>query len=208
MKRQLLLILLIMAMSLGFAATYQIGSGAVTLNYVPFYGLYDYSSSKAIYTAAEIAAAGLNSPEGLIAIGYEIANTPNNYLMEDQFVYMRHTDATVYEDNNMVSSDGFTLVYSGDITFNGGGWFYLTLDTPFPYDGSSGIEILWENRDGAYVSGYPTFKATTMSNMAAYKYQDNTFPEAPIAGTWATSRPNLTLASPQTTPPNAATLVA
>ncbi|MFW5627846.1 MAG: choice-of-anchor D domain-containing protein, partial [Candidatus Cloacimonadaceae bacterium] len=208
MKRHLLLFLLVMAMSFGFAATYQIGDGTATQNYVPCYGLYEYSSSKSIYTAAELAAAGLNSPEGLIAIGYEVANSPANYLMEDQFVYIRHTSLTEYDDANMISSDGFTLVYSGNITYNGGGWFYLNFDEPFAYDGTSGIEILWENRYGDWESGYPTFRATTMSNMAAYKYQDNTFPEAPVAGTMAPSRPNIILASPQTTPPNAAVLVA
>jgi hypothetical protein len=204
----MLLFLLIMAMSFGFAATYQIGDGTATQNNVPCYGYYDYSVSKTLYTAAEIAAAGLNSPEGLIGIGYDISNTPNNYLLEDQYIYMRHTDATVYEDANMISSDGFTLVYSGDINFNGGGWFFITFDAPFPYDGSSGIEILWENRNGDYATGYPSYRSTGMTNMAAYKNQDNTFPEAPIAGSWSMSRPNITLASPQVTPPNAATLVA
>ncbi|HHV37251.1 MAG TPA: choice-of-anchor D domain-containing protein, partial [Candidatus Cloacimonetes bacterium] len=208
MRKHMLLFLLILAISFGFAATYQIGDGTMTQSNVPFTVLWDYSTSKFIYTAAELAAAGLNSPEGLISIGFEISNSPVNYLMEDQYIYIRHTDLTEYDDAQMISPDGFTLVYDGDITFDGGGWTYITFDSPFPYDGSSGIEMVWQNRDGNYVTGYPNFRSHSMSNVAAYKNQDNSFPEPPIAGTMSTSRPNTILASPQVDPPNAATLVA
>ncbi|MFW5627938.1 MAG: choice-of-anchor D domain-containing protein, partial [Candidatus Cloacimonadaceae bacterium] len=208
MRKHMLLFLLILAISFGFAATYQIGDGTMTQSNVPFTGLWDYSTSKFIYTAAELAAAGLNSPEGLIAIGFDVSNSPTNYLMEEQYLFMRHTDLTEYDDAQMVSPDGFTLVYSGDILFDGGGWIYVTFDNPFPYDGSSGIEMVWQNIDGNYDTGYPNFRSHSISNMAAYKNQDGSFPEPPIAGTMSSTRPNIILASPQTTPPNAATLVA
>ncbi|MFW5628454.1 MAG: carboxypeptidase regulatory-like domain-containing protein, partial [Candidatus Cloacimonadaceae bacterium] len=203
MKKQILFVLLILAVSFGFAATYQIGDGTEEQRYVPCYGWYNYSSSKSIYTAAEIAAAGLNSPDGLIGIGYDVSSWPEDYYLDDQFIYMRHTNLTQYTDSSMISSEGFTLVYSGEVLFDGNGWHYIYFDEPFPYDGESGIEILWENRFGTYQGGYPYFRSTPKDRAAAYQYDDHDFPEAPSYGNGSNSRPNIVLVSPQTTPPNA-----
>jgi len=58
----MLLFLLILAISFGFAATYQIGDGTMTQSNVPFTVLWDYSTSKFIYTAAELALQALTAP--------------------------------------------------------------------------------------------------------------------------------------------------
>ena len=210
MKKFLVMFLLLAIAGFALADVYTIGTGTSTENYVPFYGLYDYGWSKTIYTAAEINAAGLTTASSLVGIGFDVGNTPSNYTMLDQRVYLRTTTQSVYEtaDVNLPDNTQFTSVYQGSLTYNGGGWAYVMFSAPFAWDGTSNIEILWENWDGDYVSGYPNFRYTTTTPdyRSVYKYADTTFP-ATLAGTRYYNRPNIQFATPQTTPPNAAVAI-
>lgn len=210
MKRTLLLCLLLAIVGFAVADTYTIGDGTNTQNYVPFYGLYDYGWSKSIYTAAEINAAGLTSGGNIVAIGFDVGNTPNNYVTTNQKVYLRHTTASAYDtgDNTLPDSTLFTLVFQGDLTWNGGGWHHVMFSTPFAWNGTDNIEIMWRNMDGTWSSGYPNFRFTTTNPdyCAVYKYRDDSFP-ADATGTRYYSRPNLQLATPQTAPPNPAVAI-
>lgn len=208
MKRLIVLLLLLVLASFALADVFTIGTGTTTQNYVPNYGLYDYGWSKTIYTAAEMNAAGLTGASNLIAIGYEVGNTPANYTMLDQRVYIRQTNQGVYAtaDNTFPDNTQFTQVYQGDYTYNGGGWHYIMFSAPFAWDGNSNIEILWENWDGDWVSGYPNYRYTvTTEYKAVYKYADNTFPTT--TGTLYYNRPNIQFVTPQLTPPNPAVLI-
>jgi len=210
MKKYLLIPMLLLVVFSVFASEYIIGTGTSTQYYVPFYGLYDYSWSKTIYTKAEINEAGLTSAGNIDAISYYVGNTPSNYLMEDQRVYIRHTTLAAYETATDETGTGypdntsFTLVFQGDLVFNGGGWFDIVLTTPFPWNNTDNIEILWENWDGDYVSGYPNFCYTTATNTCVYKYQDNSFPTT--FGTRSSSRPNIKLGQIDSAP-NPAVLI-
>ncbi|GAB1468541.1 hypothetical protein MASR2M64_12730 [Candidatus Cloacimonadota bacterium] len=210
MKKFLVMFLLLALASFALADTYTIGTGTSTQNYVPFYGLYDFSWSKTIYTAAEINTAGLTAAGNLVGIGYEVGNTPANYTMMDQRVYIRTTTQSVYEtaDNLLPDNTQFTQVYMGNITYNGGGWHYVMFSAPFAWDGTSNIEIVWENWDGDYVSGYPNFRYTTTTPdyRSVYKYADTTFPAA-LTGTRYYNRPNIQFVTPQLTPPNPAVAI-
>ncbi|MCK9165729.1 MAG: hypothetical protein M0P45_07880, partial [Candidatus Cloacimonas sp.] len=195
MKKYLLIPLLLLIVAFAFATEYMIGTGTSTQNYVPFDGLWDYSWSKTIYTKAELNAAGLNSEGNIDAISYYVGNTPSNYQMLDQRVYIRHTTLSTYGTATDETGTGypnntvFTYVFQGNLTLNGGGWFDIVFSTPFYWNNTDNLEILWENWDGDYVSGYPTFCYTTATNTCVYKYQDNSFPA--IAGTQYSSRPNI-----------------
>jgi len=210
MKRLLLFTLLLLCVGLAFADTFIIGTGTSTQNYIPFYGFYDYSWTKTIFTAAEINTAGLNAAENITGIGYYVGNTPSNWEILDQRIYVRHTTAAVYEttDNTYPDNTAFTQVFQGNLTFNGGGWRYIAFSTVFPWNGTDNIEILWENWDGDYSSGYPNFRYTSTSTnyMSVYKYADTTFPSA-LTGTRTYNRPNIALVTPQVDPPNPAVLV-
>ena len=163
MKRTLLLCLLLAIVGFAVADTYTIGDGTNTQNYVPFYGLYDYGWSKSIYTAAEINAAGLTGGGNIVAIGFDVGNTPNNYVTTNQKVYLRHTTASAYDtgDNTLPDSTLFTLVFQGDLTWNGGGWHHVMFSTPFAWNGTDNIEIMWSNWEGTWGGGYPNFGLTT-----------------------------------------------
>ncbi|MCB5229877.1 MAG: choice-of-anchor J domain-containing protein, partial [Candidatus Cloacimonetes bacterium] len=210
MKRLALATLLLLLAAFVFADAYTIGTGTSTASGYPFNGLWDYSWTKVIYTQGEINAAGLNEPASFSGIGFYVGNTPNNYTMEDQRVYARHTEAGLYDtaDTDHPDFNDFQLLFQGDLTYNGGGWFYIVFSSPFDWNGNQNIEFLFENWDGDYVTGYPTFRYTSTSPdyMAVGKNQDNNFP-AGIVGTRSYNRPNIQLVTPTTTPPDAAVLV-
>ncbi|MFA6909670.1 MAG: hypothetical protein WCQ59_00925, partial [Candidatus Cloacimonadaceae bacterium] len=208
MKKTTVLFLLLMLFGIIAAETYTIGDGTSTQNYVPAYGLYDYSWSKTIYTADELATAGF-TPGSITGLGYSVGNTPSNYTFLDQRVYVRHTTAAMYapEDNTLPANTEFQNVAMTAVTYNGGGWHYVMFSTPFVWNGTDNIEILWENWDGDYISNYPNFHYTaTTDYKTVYKYADNSFP-AEATGTLYYNRPNIQIVTPSTTPPSPATLL-
>ncbi|MFC2100635.1 GEVED domain-containing protein [Bacteroidota bacterium] len=161
-----------------------IGTGTASQYYAPCYGYYDFGWSSMIFEANEI------PNEGLIdSVSFYIANTVNNYTMTSQNFYMTHTSMVTHPNNNYPGTSGKTLVFSGDITWNGSGWFSIVLDTPFEYNGVDNLLFYWENYDGSYTSGYPSWQSTAAPGKTIYDYQDNTFPAT--TGTALSNRPNV-----------------
>ncbi len=187
-KKMLTLVAFLVAITSIFAVYVEIGDGDTTTNYIPAYGYYDYSWSNYILTSEQIGdAIDINE------IQFNVGNTPANYAMENQQLYMKLTTdtevAVAYPDPE---NNDFTLVFSGSVTWDGGGWQGVILDTDFAYDGTSNLQIVWVNNDGSYTNGYPNFlKTDTGINTAAYKYADGTFPI--VDGTSATYYPNTRL---------------
>lgn len=210
MKKTAIAILLLLVASFVFADAYTIGTGTSAAATVPFNGLWDYSWSKTIYNQAEINDAGLTTPASFSGIGLYVGNSPANYTMVDQRVYARHTAMEMYDtdDTEHPNFEDFQLLFQGDLTYDGGGWFFIVFSSPFAWDGAQNIEFLFENWDGDYVTGYPTFRytSTTPDYMAVSKNQDNSFP-AGINGSRTYNRCNIQLITPVTTPPDAANLV-
>ena len=209
MKKLLLSGLLLLLVVFAFADAYTIGDGTSTQNYIPFYGFYNYNWSKVIYTQAEINTAGLTNGENIIGIGFYVGNTPSNYTMLDQRVFVRHTDATAYETTDVGYPDNtqFQQVFQGDLTFDGGGWHYIVFSAPFAWNGTQNVEFLFENWDGTYLSGYPNYRytSTTPNYTGVYKQQDASFPA--VDGTRTYNRPNIQLITPTTTAPDPAVVV-
>jgi hypothetical protein len=210
MKRSLTIVLLLLLAAFAFADVFTIGTGTSATSTNPFYGLYDYSWSKIIYTQAEINTAGLNNAASIIGVGFYVGNTPANYQMLDQRVFARHTAATMYDtaDNTYPDNTQFQQLFQGNLTYNGGGWHYIVFTTPFAWNGTQNIEFLFENWDTDYVTGYPTFRytSTTPDYRTVYKGQDNSFPSG-VVGTRSYSRANIQLVTPTTTAPDPAVLV-
>lgn len=213
MKKLLLLCIVLALMSWAFADTFVIGTGTAASGLYPTYGFNDYGWSKQIYTAAEINTAGLNEAGDISGFGLFVGNTPANYVMTDQRVYIRHTTLTGYSTvtdetgTGYPANTGFTQVFQGNLTFNGGGWHYFIFNTNFPWNNTDNIEILWENLDGSGLTGSPTFRytSTTPDYRNVYKNQNTTFPTT--AGTRTYNRSNLTIITPSTDPPNPATVL-
>ena len=209
MKRLVIFTLFLLLVVSAFAESYTIGDGTSTQSYIPFYGFYNYNWSKVIYTQAEINAAGLTSASNIIGIGFFVGNSPSHYSMLDQRVFVRHTTAPAYETTDVGYPDNtqFQQVFQGNLTYNGGGWFYIAFSAPFAWNGSQNIEFLFENWDSTWSSNYPNFQYTSTNPdyKAVYKHQDASFPA--VDGTRTYNRPNIQLITPTTTPPDPAVAV-
>jgi len=210
MKKLFLCGLLLLLVTAVLADSYTIGSGTTASALNPYYGLYNYGWCKSIYTSAEINAAGLTTASDIIGIGFYVGNTPANYLMENQSVYLRHTTASIYEttDNTYPGNAQFDQVFNGNLTYNGSGWHYITFTNPFSWNGTENLEFLYENNDTDCPTGYPTYRYTssTPNYMTVYKGDDASFPSG-LTGTRSYTRANIMLVTPSTTAPNPATLL-
>ena len=153
-----------------------IGTGTSNSEKYPLNGYYNYSWSQSIYLANEI-----NSSGNLTSIALYVDNSPSNYTMTNQKIYVRHTASSSISNSNYEDVSGFTLVFDGSITFNGSGWKVINLDIPFNYNGSDNLEFKFENRDGSYTSGFPYFRYSftpsgTINHRSKYDYKDADFP--------------------------------
>ena len=185
MKKTILALLLsvLMITSL-FAVSVEIGDGTTTTSYMPFYGYYGNGWAHYILPGDAITAA-IN----IDAIEFNVSNTPSSYETTDQYIYMKLTnETTVTAAYTDPLTNGFTEVFNGTIVWDGSGWQGVNLTTEFAYDGTSNIEIIYENRRNAWGSGYPTFYTTEAASAGAYKYQDNSFPA--VDGTLVGYYPN------------------
>ena len=96
MKRLLFFTLVLFLVAFAWSDTFTIGTGTSSTSNSPFHGLYDFGWNKIIYTAAEINTAGLSGPSNIYGLGFYAYNTPANYVMLDQKVYVRHTTLVNY----------------------------------------------------------------------------------------------------------------
>ncbi|MGM0647146.1 MAG: GEVED domain-containing protein, partial [Bacteroidota bacterium] len=165
--------------------SYTIGTGTTSQNYAPAYGFYDYSWANMLYLSSEIGSDGV-----IDTIKFQLDGSVSNYNMLDQRIYMTNTSSSALTSTKPDPST-MTQVYQGSVNWNGSGWFEIVLNTPFEYDDQQNLQIYWENRDGSYTSGYPSFLSTSVSNLCYRNYADNTFPTG--NGT-SEDRPNIQLA--------------
>lgn len=211
MKRiSLLALLLVFLAASVLAETYTIGSGTSATSTNPYYGSYNFGWCKTIYTATELHTAGLTDAADIIGIGFYIGNTPVNYAMEDQYVFLRHTTVTQYEttDTGYPGNTNFEQVFHGDVVYNGSGWIHFVFSSPYSWDGTQNLEFLYENLDMDNPTGYPTFRYTSTSTayQVVYKGSDTAFPGAD-AGTRTYSRANIQIITPSSTSPSPASPV-
>ena len=175
MKKVILTLLLsVLIIANLFAVSVIIGNGTTTSAYTPAIGYYNYGWSHFILPGEAI-----TSAINITKLEFDVSNTPANYIMNSQVVYMKLTSATTvtaaYTDDPIAA--GYTQIYNSQVTWNGAGWQGINLTNPFAYDGISNLEIIWENRDGSYATGYPIFYQTNTSSACAYRYKDNNFPD-------------------------------
>ena len=171
------------------AQTTTIGTGTTITYSYPINGYYNYGWSNSIYLGSEINCSAGN----LESIAFFVDNTPVNFVMDRQKIYVRHTTETTYNSSNYTGSEGFTLVFDGSITFNGSGWKTIALDKPFNYNGTGNLEFLFENNDGTWTSGFPNFRTTSTATYRTKRdYSDYTFPTANTpSASIISSRPNI-----------------
>ncbi len=175
MKKIGLVLFFVMLASMTLFGQYiEIGNQDVTIRYIPTYGYYDYSWTRTIYLQSE-----LLQEMTINKISYNVSNEINSYEMNNQSIYIRHTDASTISSTDYIdpaSDDSFQLVFSGNVVLETG-WNDYFLDTTFDYNGNDNIEVVFINNDGSYNSGYPYFYGFNSDvNRTIYRYSDGSFP--------------------------------
>ncbi len=189
MKRKSLLFVLLLALMVPWTATAQetvtIGDGTTTQYYVPIGTYYNYSISEQLYTADEIGTAGTIQSISFYYAGTIAKDFPIT-------VYMKHVDAS--DLSTGISLADATQVFNGTYSVSASsGWYAITLDTPFEYDGESNL-LIGINKGYLYWYSNGNWQGTAISNMARYSNQDGgAYTTSTIPGTIQANRPNLQL---------------
>jgi len=155
---------------ISFAQSYvEIGTGTETTSY-PTYSVYNYGWYSMILPQSEIGAA-----KSITKIAVNCQNGPKT--SNNQKIYLKTTSNSIFSSANYEdpTNNGYTLVFDGNITFNG--WTIIDLSTAFAYNGTDNLIIHWENRSGnsSYANFYRT-NSTINNNKGAGN--DVSFPTA------------------------------
>ena len=161
-----------------------VGTGSSSCAY-PFYTYYEDSRTDMLYTASEIIANGGESGQ-IKKIGFDVISAAPQ-TMNGFEIKMQHTTATSLSG---FTSTGWTTVYSGNYSVPGTGMQYVTLTTPFAWNGTSNvlIEICFHNTSWTSNS---TVKGTSASGKTVHQHLDNNNGCSLPTGASQTYRPNI-----------------
>lgn len=185
--------------------TFNANSGTSNLSFAPVYGLYDYGMSMFLIDQSELG----SGEKQLTSISFEAAGFTAPYVVNNQRIQLAHTTDTNLTSSINITNGGsvatpatFTGVNNSDLqevktpfTWTiSNGWLTVTFDTTFCYNGVDNLLIVWENRDGTWVSGYGWWESwfDNTNTETWYKYQDTTFPTG-FGTTNVSYRPNIRL---------------
>lgn len=91
-----------------------------------------------------------------------------------QTVYMRHTAVSSYPNATYPTTTGFTQVFTGTYNFPMSGLYTIPFNVAaFPYNGTSNVEILFENRSNVYRGNEPWFRRTQSYGAGVYRSKWN-----------------------------------
>jgi len=152
-----------------FIQAFEVGQGTTTHQYLPSYNYYNYTLSQQIYTAEEIGTAGTITS---IAFYNEAAEKTRTYDF-----YLKATNKNSFSSKtDWITVSSSDKVFSGSVTMTVNNWTFITLDTPFEYDGTSNLVLVADDNTGSYTNS-PHMACSvfnTSSSQAIYAYNDNT----------------------------------
>lgn len=189
-----------------------IGTGTTNQSKYPIYEYYDYGYFGQIYTNLEL---GVSRPVWITRIDFHMVgdavydkSSINQTLKlgqcnQNQFDINIRNDFTQsplqstpwLSSNIQTVRSNFTWTIPEDYN----DWLGIVFTTPYlydPTDSNSNLLVIWENRDGSYLSGSstPYSECSTSGNLfrSYYDYQDNSMPNTTDYGTRDnTGRPNM-----------------
>jgi hypothetical protein len=140
-----------------------VGTGTTTVGY-PFYSFYMDSRTDMLYTQSEL---GISTPATITKIGFNFA-TIASQMLNGFYIKFQNTNATSLSG---FTSTGWMNVYSGTYVPPGTGWQYITLTTPFYYDGVNNllVEVCFNN--SSYTSN-STVYSTPAAGMTYHQHSD------------------------------------
>lgn len=144
-----------------------IGEGTTTDNYLPFYGLYNYSYSQQIYDASVIGTAGV-----IQNIQFYCTTAPSSTTTGGIKIWMANTNKSTFSSNtDYIDPSDLTLVCEVPTYAYQVGWNNFILDVPFAYDGTSNLVIAYYEGNGSFASA--SFQVhSTDGTKAIYHYND------------------------------------
>ena len=172
-----------------------IGDESNTNFYFPTYAYYKYSITQQIYTSEEI-----GQEKTIKAIGFKVSNLKS--ATRDIDIYIQHTNKNNFdEQKDWVIIDSEETSFSGQVTFLSEGWTYITLDTPFQYNGNNNLLICVCDNSGECVSSQtksPKFYSHETESYKAIRFCSdvnnyNTTTVADVAGTLVKSNNDISL---------------
>lgn len=109
-------------------------------------------------------------------------------------ISMGHTANNQYNSNLLGNANyltGLTQVFAGSLTFSSDGWYEITLNTPFDYNGTQNLVIDVKDNTGSYINSSlrPVFSCVSQPNLALYKRGDATNTNTQTAGAVENYRP-------------------
>ena len=161
-------------------ATVCIGTGTTSSNF-PFTTYWMDGRTDYLYTASELIAAGAGA--GAISkIGFTVL-TANSQAMNGFKVKFQHTTLTSLTG---FTSSGWTTCYDAVYTVPGTGLQYITLSTPFQWNGTGNLlmEICYNN--SSYTS-YSTVNSTAATGMFWGRYGDLSTADGCATDTWSST---------------------
>jgi hypothetical protein len=102
----------------------------------PLGTLYETGRLQSFYQASEL---GLGACS-IESLGIYVKQAPSPTLMRNWTIRMKHT-ALGANPFQQWETDGWTVVYSGDVSIESLGWQTFAFQTPFDYDGASNVLI-------------------------------------------------------------------
>jgi hypothetical protein len=162
-----------------------VGTGTATVGY-PFYSYWDDARTDMLYLASEL---NINSPKIITKVGFNFASVSSQVLNEFTIKLQNSSAANL---TDFVSS-GWMTVYSQTYTPPGTGWQYITLTTPFYYDGVNNllVEVCFNNSSWTSNS---TVYSTPAAGKTVLKYDDLPTGSGCVdfpTGSLQTNRPNM-----------------
>ena len=138
----------------------------------PIHAFYDYSTSQFLYTKSDLdLAAGKKGTIKSIYFEYSGAAAMAARTIK---IYMANTALTSLTTSSYVLSASFgDPVYDGTFSCSSAGWYEITLDTPFDYNGIGNLAVMVDDNTNAYESS-KYFKYHSATGAQIYKRQDDT----------------------------------
>ena len=137
----------------------------------PLHAYYDYSTSQILYTKSDLDLAA--GKKGTIKSIYFEYSGDAAMAARTIKIYMANTDLSSLTTSNYVPYASFTQVYSGTFSCGSAGWYEITLDTPFDYNGAGQLAVMIDDNTNTYERS-KSFKYHSATGKQIYKRQDDT----------------------------------
>lgn len=189
-----LLIILVTFQSTAFSqSTITIGTGTNTTNgnsIDPIDRFYAYIKYQMVYTAAELASAGLQENDIINSLGFSVSETSvlNNYQIA--MGHISSIPTSVIATPSFIVKNPFT--YTPTVK-DAGEFDMITFDNPFMWNGVDNIIITICSGSNSYVTPYGGVRIHTTSGNRVYSTRSDYSAQCNevVSGTGTTSRPNI-----------------